>query len=46
MSLDPLVRFHEWLDNAKERELPEPTAMSLATVDAKGRPAVRMVLLK
>ncbi len=43
---DPLPRFHEWLDDAKKRGLPEPTAMALATANAQGVPAVRMVLLK
>lgn len=43
---DPLARFHEWLDDARERGLPEPTAMSLATADDDGSPSVRMVLLK
>ncbi|MCU0792113.1 MAG: pyridoxamine 5'-phosphate oxidase [Opitutaceae bacterium] len=41
-----LTRFRAWLQDAKERGVPEPTAMALATVDAEGRPEVRMVLLK
>jgi pyridoxamine-phosphate oxidase len=43
---DPLPRFHAWLADARARKLPEPTAMSLATVSADGSPSVRMVLLK
>ena len=43
---DPMPRFHEWLDDAKKRGLPEPTAMALATANAQGVPTVRMVLLK
>jgi pyridoxamine 5'-phosphate oxidase len=43
---DPLARFHAWLADARARKLPEPTAMALATADAEGSPAVRMVLLK
>ena len=43
---DPFVKFHAWLADAHQRKLAEPTAMSLATVDAEGHPAVRMVLLK
>src|SRR3954471_13897875 len=43
---EPLVHFNEWLREATEREVDVPTAMSLATVDANGRPSTRMVLLK
>jgi pyridoxamine 5'-phosphate oxidase len=43
---DPIAQFQSWLDDARQRKLAEPTAMSLATVDAAGQPAVRMVLLK
>ena len=43
---DPLARFQEWLGAACARELPEPTAMALATTGADGLPSVRMVLLK
>ena len=45
MTTDPLIVFNEWLEEAKTK-VPEPTAMAVATVDAAGRPAVRMVLLK
>ena len=44
--LDPLVLFSQWLDEAIERGLPEPNAMTLATVSAEGHPAARVVLLK
>lgn len=44
---DPLLLFHRWMRAATGTpELVEPTAMSLATVDYRGRPSVRMVLLK
>jgi pyridoxamine 5'-phosphate oxidase len=43
---DPFVRFEELFARARERETGDPTAMSLATADAEGRPSVRMVLLK
>lgn len=43
---DPLVLFRRWLDLALERGGPEPTATTLATVDARGRPRARMVLLR
>jgi pyridoxamine 5'-phosphate oxidase len=42
---DPIVQFQAWLDAAKA-ELPEPTAMALATADRDGHPRVRHVLLK
>jgi len=45
-AIDPIVRFQEWLAEAHAREATDATAMSLATADATGRPAVRMVLLK
>lgn len=43
---DPMALFREAFERAKAREPFEANAMSLATVDAEGRPSVRMVLLK
>jgi len=43
---DPLRQFAAWFEQALAASLPEPTAMTLATVAADGRPAARMVLLK
>lgn len=43
---DPLRLFQEWFAEARDREKSDATAMALATADAAGRPAVRMVLLK
>jgi pyridoxamine 5'-phosphate oxidase len=43
---DPLALFSSWLAAADKSESNDPTAMSLATVDAEGLPNVRMVLLK
>jgi len=43
---DPLRQFQRWLHEAVQAELPEPTAMTLATVAADGAPAARIVLLK
>ena len=43
---DPLAQFQEWFAEAQRCGLKEPTAMALATADPRGRPAVRMVLLK
>lgn len=39
-------RFREGFDRAVEAGIPEPTAMTLATVDGDHRPAARTVLLK
>jgi pyridoxamine 5'-phosphate oxidase len=43
---DPFRQFRRWFDDAVAAQVPEPNAMSLASVDAQGRPAVRIVLLK
>lgn len=42
----PLVQLEKWLAEAIAAGHPEPTAMTLATVDAAGDPAARVVLLK
>jgi len=41
-----LTLFDDWYDAAKASEPNDPNAVALATVDADGQPAVRMVLLK
>lgn len=46
VSKDPLQQFRTWLEEAITAEIPEPTAMSLATVTPQGIPACRIVLLK
>jgi pyridoxamine 5'-phosphate oxidase len=43
---EPFRRFGEWMERAMAAGVAEPTAMALATADARGRPSVRMVLLK
>ncbi|RXR28844.1 pyridoxamine 5'-phosphate oxidase [Sphingobium fluviale] len=43
---EPFSQFNEWYALARESELNDSNAMALATVDADGRPSVRMVLLK
>jgi pyridoxamine 5'-phosphate oxidase len=43
---NPITLFHAWFDEAKATDLEEPTAASLATTDAEGRPDVRIVLVK
>lgn len=46
VSTDPFKQLNEWLKAAIEGEEPEPTAMVLSTVDLKGNPDSRVVLLK
>jgi pyridoxamine 5'-phosphate oxidase len=46
LAADPMVQFERWFQQAVELKLHEPNAMSLATVDATGRPLLRTVLLK
>lgn len=43
---DPLALFSEWLGAARAARLPEPGSMTLATVDERGAPSARVVLLK
>ncbi len=43
---DPAQQFACWLEQAIAAQLPEPNAMTLATVGADGRPSTRIVLVK
>lgn len=43
---DPYCLFAKWMEQAKNAELVDPTAMCVATVDEQGQPWQRMVLLK
>jgi pyridoxamine 5'-phosphate oxidase len=43
---DPFALFADWMGDAREAEINDSNAMSLATVDADGLPDLRMVLLK
>jgi pyridoxamine 5'-phosphate oxidase len=43
---DPLQQFDQWLHEALQSELPEPNAMTLATVGNDLRPSTRVVLIK
>lgn len=45
-STDPLRQFQTWLEQAIQAGVPEPNAMTLATVGADGRPSTRVVLIK
>ena len=46
LSQDPFTQFEQWFQQACTANLPEPNAMSLATVSAQGAPSQRIVLLK
>ena len=43
---DPLRQFERWMNEAVEAQLPEPNAMTLATVGPDARPSTRIVLIK
>lgn len=43
---DPIEQFRQWFANATEAAVPEPNAMTLATVGSDGAPDARIVLLK
>ena len=43
---DPLKQFDQWLLEAIRSEIPEPNAMTLATVSKENRPSTRPVLIK
>lgn len=43
---DPLLQFDQWFHEALKSELPEPNAMTLATVGSDLRPSTRVVLIK
>ncbi len=43
---DPLAQFGQWFNEARRGEVPEPNAMTLATVGSDLRPSTRVVLIK
>ncbi|QSN60761.1 pyridoxamine 5'-phosphate oxidase [Caballeronia sp. M1242] len=43
---NPVRQFEAWFAQALDAKLPEPNAMTLATVNAEGRPSARIVLIK
>ena len=43
---EPFSQFELWMNQAIESHIQDPTAMSIASVDADGQPSQRMVLLK
>ena len=46
MTGDPFRLFETWLEEAKASEHNDPDAMAFASADARGRPSVRIVLLR
>jgi pyridoxamine 5'-phosphate oxidase len=46
LAASPFLQFEQWYTQAIDSGIPEPNAMTLATVDAGGQPSVRTVLLK
>jgi pyridoxamine 5'-phosphate oxidase len=43
---EPWQQFSQWLNEAISAQVPEPNAMTLATVGSDGRPSTRIVLIK
>jgi pyridoxamine 5'-phosphate oxidase len=46
VSHDPMVEFARWFAEAQDAQVPDPTAMTLATATPDGAPSARIVLLK
>lgn len=46
VAADAIMQFQQWFDEALEKQVMEPNAMTLSTVSASGRPSSRIVLLK
>jgi pyridoxamine 5'-phosphate oxidase len=46
LDTNPIVQFKYWLNQALKSNVPEPTAMMLATSTTDGKPSSRVVLLK
>lgn len=46
LDASPIRQFEQWLAQAVDAGLADPTAMSLSTIDEQGRPWQRIVLLK
>jgi len=43
---DPIALAGAWLEAAREAGVPQPEAMAIASADERGRPSVRMVLMR
>lgn len=46
LAQDPFTQFTHWLQDAREQKILDATAMSVSTVDKRGQPHSRIVLLK
>ena len=46
LQLNPIAQFELWMQQAIATDMADPTAMTVATVDAAGQPSQRIVLLK
>ncbi len=46
LDASPIAQFEKWLEQAIAAQIPDPTAMVVATVDEHGQPSQRIVLLK
>lgn len=46
LTSNPMDLFNRWLQDAIAADLPDPNAMTVATVDENGQPSQRIVLLK
>ena len=46
MPENPIIAFQQWLNEAIESQVEEPTAFNLSTISKEGQPHSRIVLLK
>ena len=45
-SQEPILRTHDWIQEAKDKEVGLPHALNLSSVSLEGQPSSRMVLLR
>ncbi|WP_039916360.1 pyridoxamine 5'-phosphate oxidase [Cellvibrio mixtus] len=46
LAANPFAQFNLWMEQTIKSGIPDPNAMTIATVDATGQPSQRIVLLK
>jgi pyridoxamine 5'-phosphate oxidase len=46
LAVNPIDQFRHWMEQTLAAQIPDPNAMTVATVDASGQPSQRIVLLK
>src|SRR5690606_1903863 len=46
LAASPFDQFSRWMEQIIKSGIPDPNAMTIATVDASGQPSQRIVLLK